>query len=189
MESLLSTKVLTFLQGDILYFGFNPYLDIGQIHWCLESYDGFLVIRDSWIGILSTHFSFACCRFAFQIDFHIFQKCDAGFSSIYFQSWPDEDGSFLAHQHLLTVHMELCVEFVILAFLLEFGELGKTIVDHDNFARSLILSIRDQNRPILFWVAWIKLIVQPESCLFSFANVSGVVDDESHMTCWCGTMN
>lgn len=46
MESLLSTKVLTFLQGDILYFGFNPYLDIGQIHWYLESYDGFLVIRD-----------------------------------------------------------------------------------------------------------------------------------------------
>jgi len=150
MECLGLTEILSLLQSDILNFGFNSYFNISQIHWYLVSYDRFLVIGNFQILIFSAYFSFACCCPAFQIDFDILQECNTCFTSIDFQSGSDENGGLLAHQHLLTIHMELGIEVIIFTFLLEFGELGETIVDHDNFAGSLILSIRDENSPILF---------------------------------------
>jgi hypothetical protein len=60
--------------------------------------------------------------------------------------------------------MNECVEIILLCLHLELTQLGKSIMDHNNFCDFLGCGVRDEDLPILLDIAGIELIVYPDSC-------------------------
>lgn len=98
--------------------------------------------------------------------------------------------SFLTHKNRFWVDMVIKIELISFCIDHEFSKLGETFMNHNQFGWSWpIRNIRDENRSILFQIAFIKFLLNPNTSAFRLTNSSFWINDEGHVTISCWSMN